>query len=630
MNTAPSNAPTANETSREIQLADSASVSAAAAVAITPPASDARMIEGSVLMHGRRSVPGRRSRIRRHERHAAGSLLSAIRVESLGVRVRAPRAAVDACHACAREPLPGEAGQIREPFAFAQRLEVHRAGRIARAVRVEDVAADFEAFGPDRRADPRRKLAGRNTERGNGRFEDAGGKAAPSGVRDADDGPLAIAEEHGQAVRGAHRDRRRSAVRVTAASAGRAAARVSVDVDARIAVHLREPDRVRRQRGAQALARHVDRARREERAYARRPLPLRDDETSSRQRGLPSALRASGQFALGSGPSGSHAARRRHIVNAAISASMSAGTGDSHRIDLPGDADARGPGAAHAAPACEGAHLRNGVGGSLATASIGRVADQRMTGSREVHADLVRAPGLEPAPHDRRDRHALEDVDVRARRLAARHHRHRRALRRMTADRRIDRHVARHVAVDDGEVLARDRARGELAHEIRLRLRGLRDDQEAARVLVETMDDARARKRRELPVHDAGARSAACRPGCRCPGCTTRPARLVDDEERVVFVHDVQRDVLRYGIDCVPAVPSSTAIASPPASLWRGVVTTAPSTRTRPASIHARRRVRECSGRSSASAWSRRRPAADSQALAGDERHCRLPLGATL
>ena len=96
----------------------------------------------------------------------------------------------------------------------------------------------------------------------------------------------------------------------------------------------------------------------------------------------------------------------------------------------------------------------------------------------------------------------------------------------MAADRRVDGAAARDVARGERQVLALHGARRELPHELGLRGERLRDDQEAARVLVEPMDDARARHATRAAAHDAAARSAACRRGCPRPGCTTRPAGL--------------------------------------------------------------------------------------------------------
>src|SRR5262249_58659998 len=66
----------------------------------------------------------------------------------------------------------------------------------------------------------------------------------------------------------------------------------------------------------------------------------------------------------------------------------------------------------------------------LESASVGRVAKHRVADMGEVHADLMRAPGLEPAgeqAHRRRSvpaRIGILDVPVRYRRAAVRAHRH--------------------------------------------------------------------------------------------------------------------------------------------------------------------------------------------------------------
>ena len=82
-----------------------------------------------------------------------------------------------------------------------------------------------------------------------------------------------------------------------------------------------------------------------------------------------------------------------------------------------------------------------------------------------MHADLVRAPGFEPAGEERGDAEALDHLVMRARRLAGGDDRHRRAPRRMAADRGVDRAAARDVARRERLVLPLHRARRELAHE---------------------------------------------------------------------------------------------------------------------------------------------------------------------
>src|ERR1700681_4039378 len=107
-----------------------------------------------------------------------------------------------------------------------------------------------------------------------------------------------------------------------------------------------------------------------------------------------------------------------------------------------------------------------------------------------MHANLMRPTRLQPAAQHGRDAESFDDVEMRSRRLAAGHDCHRRAAGRMPSDRRIDAATVRDVAGGERNVLARDRARLQLADEGGMRDERLGDDEEAARVLVEAMDDA--------------------------------------------------------------------------------------------------------------------------------------------
>ena len=128
--------------------------------------------------------------------------------------------------------------------------------------------------------------------------------------------------------------------------------------------------------------------------------------------------------------------------------------------------------------------------------------------------------------------------------LSGRDDRHRRALDRMPPDRRIDLSTAPDVACRQRQVLAANGARLQLADEIRLRRERLRNDQQTAGVLVETVNDARPRnprKLRRVMQQRVGKRSvpvAAARMDDQAGG-------LVDDEQRIVLVHDDEIDRLR-------------------------------------------------------------------------------------
>ncbi len=287
---------------------------------------------------------------------------------------------------------------------------------------------------------------------------------------------------------------------------------------------------IERRRGAGARAAV---ARREERAHARRPLPRRHDPVET-ARFEPIGERVAHRGA------GAVAAAR----SAAISAARSAGAGDSHCIGarVTGWTSPEAP-----RVQCLARERERGRGqrqARLAASAVRGVAEQRMPERGQVHADLVRAPGFEAALHERGGAEALDDVDVRARGLAGRDDGHLGALRRMAPDRRVDRRRAREVAEHDRDVLALDAARRQLPDEIDLRGPGLRDDHEPARVLVEPVHDARARQRgqRGRVMQQRVLQRAVAVAAARMHD---EAGRLVEDEERVVLVHDRERDRLR-------------------------------------------------------------------------------------
>jgi hypothetical protein len=132
---------------------------------------------------------------------------------------------------------------------------------------------------------------------------------------------------------------------------------------------------------------------------------------------------------------------------------------------------------------------------------------------------------------------------VRHRRLAARDDCHACPAHRMPADRRFHFPVTLDVPVSESGVLARHAVRLELAHEVGLSDECLRDDEKAACVLVQPMDDPRTRHFRErrrmleqrvqerpVPVAAAWMNDEA--------------GRLIDDDQRSIFENDVKWNVL--------------------------------------------------------------------------------------
>ena len=241
--------------------------------------------------------------------------------------------------------------------------------------------------------------------------------------------------------------------------------------------------------------------------------------------------------------------------------------------------------------------------------AVDRIADQRKAGVREVHADLVRAAGLQhhahpgvargsarsrgngsrPRGRPTRTRHA-QPVDADAGRSARRRCRRRSCTPMQTAW--YSRWMPR---------------AGSAATSARVQPQRARDDQEAAGVLVE-------------PVHDAGARHLASAGSCAssafcsvpsglpAPGCTTRPAGLlmtmtlassqtIDERHRL---RPRRHGVLDRRIHAHQLTPGHGVAGPRDATVHADLPGIDPA-------LQARARMLR---QGSASAWSRRRPAA--------------------
>ena len=111
--------------------------------------------------------------------------------------------------------------------------------------------------------------------------------------------------------------------------------------------------------------------------------------------------------------------------------------------------------------------------------SISRIADQRMTDMRHMHADLVRAPGREFALDKRCAGKALKNPIAGQRLAPTRHNRHFCPLDRMPADRRIHLAAERGIAMHESKVVTLHGARLELTDEIGLRFKCFGNHQQA-------------------------------------------------------------------------------------------------------------------------------------------------------
>ncbi len=164
-----------------------------------------------------------------------------------------------------------------------------------------------------------------------------------------------------------------------------------------------------------------------------------------------------------------------------------------------------------------------------------------------MHADLVGAAGFQPALQRGVGAEALAQAVVGDGVAAVLAHGHAQAVARVAVDRRVGGAAGHQRAAHHRQVLAVHLARGQLLDQSGLRLQAAGHDHHAAGVLVQPVDHAGARHRRQRRVAeqqgvDQGAGGVA---GARVDH---QPGRLVDHEDVLVLVQHRQRDVLRLGV----------------------------------------------------------------------------------
>ena len=162
---------------------------------------------------------------------------------------------------------------------------------------------------------------------------------------------------------------------------------------------------------------------------------------------------------------------------------------------------------------------------------------------RHVHADLVGAPGFQPAFEQRVRAEALAQAEMGDRIAAIVAHGHADAVARMAVDRRIGGAAGHQRADHHRQVLAMHFARGQLFDQRGVRRQRARDDHDAGGVLVEAVDDAGARQRveRRIAMQQRIDQRAGRIAGA---GMHDQARRLVDDEDVLVLVQHVEGDVL--------------------------------------------------------------------------------------
>ena len=178
-------------------------------------------------------------------------------------------------------------------------------------------------------------------------------------------------------------------------------------------------------------------------------------------------------------------------------------------------------------------------------AAVNAVTDDRVIDVREVHADLVSAPGFELHADVRVRTETPDHAVMRDGIATAVADRHAHAVRRVPVDRRVDRAARRHHAPADGFVFAMNLARLEHPHQRGVRLERAGHDQQSARVLVEPVHDAGARQPAEFGVARQ-QRVLQRLVGVAGAGMHDQPGGFVDDEDVLVLVRHHERNGLGF------------------------------------------------------------------------------------
>jgi hypothetical protein len=160
-----------------------------------------------------------------------------------------------------------------------------------------------------------------------------------------------------------------------------------------------------------------------------------------------------------------------------------------------------------------------------------------------VHADLVRAAGLELGSNEAMAGEPLEDTEAGHGRAALSDHRHASALRRVAPDRGLDPAPGHDLTDHQGTILAMHLSRLELGDKRPVSRQRLGHHQQAGRILIQSM-------------HDSGARHSGKRGGMMQQGILqgaiavprrrmhNQSGRFIDHEELVVFEDQVECDGL--------------------------------------------------------------------------------------
>src|ERR1700687_6435154 len=186
----------------------------------------------------------------------------------------------------------------------------------------------------------------------------------------------------------------------------------------------------------------------------------------------------------------------------------------------------------------------------MTSATVHRVADDRMADGREMDANLLRSPGLRKEAQQGHRVETFDDFKARLRGAPARSNRHALAMHRVASDRlRDDAARPADAPPDECQVLLLDLSRAELRPEMRERGDILGDDQHAGRVFVEAMHDAGTLRIKTRPHSMPMMKQSADQRPAPVPRgrMHDQASGLVDNQNPVVLIDDVERN--RFWLD---------------------------------------------------------------------------------
>ena len=161
-----------------------------------------------------------------------------------------------------------------------------------------------------------------------------------------------------------------------------------------------------------------------------------------------------------------------------------------------------------------------------------------------MHTDLMRTTGFQAQAQARMDAEMFHNPVVGHRRFAHRMHRHMGTFCRMTTDRLFHCATGSHVADGHRFILASDLAQLQRLHQPGLCRNGFLHHHQTGGVLIQTVHDPRARHigdRRivvQQRIQHSTVRVARAR-------MHNQIARFVNHEDVIIFVNDIERNILR-------------------------------------------------------------------------------------